>query len=153
MRGRNARQVHDRWVYYLSPKVSNLPWTDEEDEKLIKLTKELNGKWVQISKRFDGRTDNQIKNKWNVLKKRIGYKDPKAGKAKQAKVSVPSPVSSPATEEETSSPQETISTPEPIEEMKNPVEEDKFLSLPFFNTPSESIFDPLSFEDLYFCAY
>ena len=76
MKGRNVRQVHDRWVYYLSPKVNSLPWTDEEDDKLIKLTKELNGKWVQIAKRFDGRTDNQIKNRWNILKKRFNLENP-----------------------------------------------------------------------------
>ena len=89
MRGRNARQVHDRWVYYLSPKVSNLPWTDEEDEKLIKLTKELNGKWVQISKRFDGRTDNQIKNRWNLLKKRYCLESPTKKRTNHDSASTP----------------------------------------------------------------
>ena len=69
MNGRNTRQCKDRWVYYLSPRVSNEPWTDEEDEKLIRLTKQLNGKWVQIAKRFKGRNDTQIKNRWNILRK------------------------------------------------------------------------------------
>ena len=75
MKGRNPRQVHDRWVYYLSPKVSNAPWTEEDDEKLIQLTKDLNGKWVQIAKRFKGRNDTQIKNRWNILKKRMNLPD------------------------------------------------------------------------------
>ena len=75
MKGRNIRQVHDRWVYYLSPNVCNSPWTDEEDEKLIHLTQELNGRWVQISKRFNGRNDTQIKNRWNFLKKRLSLPD------------------------------------------------------------------------------
>ena len=69
MNGRNVRQCKDRWMYYLSPKVSNEPWTDEEDQKLIELVKELNGKWVQIAKRFRGRNDTQIKNRWNLLRK------------------------------------------------------------------------------------
>ena len=69
MEGRNMRQCKDRWTYYLSPKVKNLPWTPEDDARLIKLAKELNGKWVQISKRFKGRNDTQIKNRWNTLKK------------------------------------------------------------------------------------
>ena len=71
MRGRNVRQCHDRWVYYLSPKVSTAPWTDEEDQRLIKLAQKLNGKWVQIAKRFKGRNDTQIKNRWNILKKKM----------------------------------------------------------------------------------
>ena len=75
MKGRNTRQCHDRWVYYLSPKVSNAPWTDEDDQKLIKLVKQLNGKWVQIAKRFRGRNDTQIKNRWNTLKKHMDLPD------------------------------------------------------------------------------
>ena len=69
MHGRNPRQCHDRWAYYLSPKINHAPWTDEEDKRLIKAYNELNGKWVQIAKRFKGRNDVQIKNRWNTLKK------------------------------------------------------------------------------------
>ena len=69
MNGRNIRQCHDRWVYYLSPRVCNDPWAQEDDEKLIRLAQELNGKWVQIAKRFKGRNDTQIKNRWNTLRK------------------------------------------------------------------------------------
>ena len=75
MKGRNVRQCHDRWTYYLSPKVSTLPWSAEDDQKLIQLTKELNGKWVQIAKRFKGRNDIQIKNRWNNLKKTMDLPD------------------------------------------------------------------------------
>ena len=69
MKGRNARQCHDRWFNYLSPKINNSPWTPEEDDRLINLCYTLNGKWVKIAKRFKGRTDTQIKNRWNTLKK------------------------------------------------------------------------------------
>ena len=72
---RNLRQCHDRWFYYLSPKVNNSPWSEEEDEKLIRLSSELQGKWVQIAKRFKGRNDTQIKNRWNILKKTRGLQD------------------------------------------------------------------------------
>ena len=86
MIGRNVRQCHDRWTYYLSPKVSTVPWTEEEDEKLIQLTKELNGKWVQIAKRFKGRNDIQIKNRWNTLRKTMDLPDiHKKKKAKENK--------------------------------------------------------------------
>ena len=75
MKGRNIRQCHDRWTYYLSPSVSNEPWTSEEDKKLIELTQEIGGKWVQISKHFKGRNDTQIKNRWNILKKKLHLPD------------------------------------------------------------------------------
>ena len=69
MEYRNVRQCHDRWYYYLNPQLNNTPWTKEEDKRLIKLAKEYKGKWVAISKHFNRRTDTQIKNRWNILKK------------------------------------------------------------------------------------
>ena len=69
MDGRNPRQCHDRWCSYLSPSINNSPWTPEEDKRIIKLQPEFNGKWVQMSKRFKGRTDIQLRNRWNILKK------------------------------------------------------------------------------------
>ena len=71
MKDRNPRQCHDRWFYYLSPKINNSPWTPEEDERLITLCYQLNGKWVKISKYFKGRTDTQIKNRWNILNRKF----------------------------------------------------------------------------------
>lgn len=67
---KNSRQCHDRWFYNLSPKLVKTPFTDEEDEKLLRLLDTLGPKWVQISKYFAGRTDTQIKNRFKVLKRR-----------------------------------------------------------------------------------
>ena len=71
MPGRNLRQCKDRWMYYLSPNVNTAPWSNEEEQKLIQLVKEIGPYWVKIAALFDRRTDTQIKNKWNVLKRRI----------------------------------------------------------------------------------
>lgn len=68
---RNARQCRDRFRNYLSPKINLKKWSEEEDLLLIYKYKELGPKWVQISKYFDGRSDNNLKNRWYThLKKK-----------------------------------------------------------------------------------
>ena len=83
MNGRNPRQCHDRWIYYLSPTINNSPWTKEEDDRLIKLCRDLNWKWVKVAKHFKGRHDTQIKNRWNVLKKERNLPDVPKRRSKQ----------------------------------------------------------------------
>lgn len=61
---RNARQCKDRFKNYLSPQINLKPWTKEEDLLLIQKVKELGPKWVQISQYFEGRSDNNLKNRW-----------------------------------------------------------------------------------------
>ena len=68
---RNARQCHDRWFYYLSPDVNKGPWTEEEDNTLKHLVATMGPHWVKISKQLQGRTDTQVKNRWNVLQRRL----------------------------------------------------------------------------------
>ena len=48
--GRNERQCHDRWFYYLSPSVNKDPWTQEEDDLLRKLIEDVGPRWVNIAK-------------------------------------------------------------------------------------------------------
>lgn len=71
MVNRNARQCRNRWTFYLSPHVNHTSWTQEEEEKLVTLICKLGPHWVQIARFFAGRTDTQIKNKWNVIKRRM----------------------------------------------------------------------------------
>ena len=78
MQNRNARQCKDRWNQYLSPNTNNTPWTQEEEEKLKRLYVELGGKWYEIAKRFNGRADSQIRNKWRTLLRRNGQYFPKS---------------------------------------------------------------------------
>ncbi|EAX89823.1 Myb-like DNA-binding domain containing protein [Trichomonas vaginalis G3] len=76
IRTKNSRQCHDRWFYYLTPKLNRGPFTEEEDNKLVQLEKKYGQHWVKIAKHFSGRTDTQIKNRWNVLKRRIENEKP-----------------------------------------------------------------------------
>jgi hypothetical protein len=70
MRDRNPRQCKERWTNYLSPDVCAQPWTDDEDELLLRKVGELGAKWVQITSFFPKRTDTNLKNRWFVLMRR-----------------------------------------------------------------------------------
>ena len=67
---RNSRQCHDRWVNYLSPNINKNPWTEEEELLLLSAIEQIGLHWVKIAKKMPGRTDIQIKNRWNVIKRR-----------------------------------------------------------------------------------
>ena len=64
MPGRTARQCRDRWSNYLSPENKNLPWTAEEDALLIEKFRTMGPQWTNIAKCFDGRSENNVKNRW-----------------------------------------------------------------------------------------
>lgn len=71
---RNQRQCKERWFNYLSPNISFLPWSIEEDQKLIRLHEEFGAKWVKIAQYFPSRTDTNIKNRWMVLQRQKNRK-------------------------------------------------------------------------------
>ena len=69
--GRIGKQCRERWRNHLDPAINHSPWTEEEDELLIKLHREYGNKWVKISSMMKDRSDNAIKNRWNsTLKKK-----------------------------------------------------------------------------------
>jgi hypothetical protein len=65
--GRTARQCRERWVTYLSPSVNRGPWTSEEDGLLFDLIQTHGTKWGLLTGFFHGRTQNNIKNRWNTI--------------------------------------------------------------------------------------
>ncbi|KAH0788143.1 Myb-like DNA-binding domain containing protein [Histomonas meleagridis] len=62
MPNRTARQCRERWNLYLSPDVSNTPWTKEEEALLMKFYRLVGPKWSVIAKNFPNRTANNVKN-------------------------------------------------------------------------------------------
>ncbi|OHT12606.1 hypothetical protein TRFO_03637 [Tritrichomonas foetus] len=71
--GRTPKQCHDRYINYLREGLRNDPWTQQEDEVLIKLHKEIGPKWSKMMRSLQGRSGNDIKNRWHKhLIKRAG---------------------------------------------------------------------------------
>ncbi|KAK1305039.1 hypothetical protein QJS10_CPB11g01555 [Acorus calamus] len=63
-----------RWINYLRPDIKRGNFTQDEEETIIRLHHLLGNKWSKIASHLPGRTDNEIKNIWNIhLKKRITH--------------------------------------------------------------------------------
>jgi hypothetical protein len=65
MPGRTARQCRERWGNYLSPTVSNGPWTEGDDLLLISKINEFGRSWSVLTRFFKGRSENDLKNRWH----------------------------------------------------------------------------------------
>lgn len=65
--GRNGRQCRERWFSTLSPDVCHSAWSNEEDDLLLKLQRELGNHWSTIAKNLPGRTAIMAKNRFRLL--------------------------------------------------------------------------------------
>lgn len=63
-KGRSARQCRDRYSNYLYKDIVNRAWTEEEDSIIIRMHEEIGSHWMQISEYLQGRSGNQVKNRW-----------------------------------------------------------------------------------------
>lgn len=66
---RTGKQCWERYHNHLKPEISKLKWTDEEDQQIIELKEKVGNKWSHISKQLSGRSDNDVKNRWNFLQR------------------------------------------------------------------------------------
>lgn len=66
---RTPKQCREHWNCFLNPAIQKGPWTLQEDRKLLEYVLELEGskKWSEISKFMEGRTENALKNRFNLL--------------------------------------------------------------------------------------
>ncbi|KAM7476404.1 hypothetical protein LguiB_023647 [Lonicera macranthoides] len=61
-----------RWTNYLRPDIKRGHFTPQEEKLVIQLHAILGNRWTAIASQIPGRTDNEIKNLWNIhLKKRL----------------------------------------------------------------------------------
>lgn len=76
---RQGKQCRERWNNHLNPNLcsklqSETSWTVNEDLSLLRLQQQLGKGWSHIAQQLPGRTENNVKNRWNSLVKR-GRKD------------------------------------------------------------------------------
>ncbi|OHT05974.1 Myb-like DNA-binding domain containing protein [Tritrichomonas foetus] len=64
---RNHRQCRERWKNYINPSLRSDPWTLEEDQLLVDKYAEFGPKWNKIAKSFANRSDNSIRNRWQLM--------------------------------------------------------------------------------------
>ena len=58
-------------INFLSPEIRREPWTPQEDLLLLETHQRIGNQWAQIAKDICGRTENQVKNRFNSMLKRI----------------------------------------------------------------------------------
>lgn len=68
---RQGKQCRERWINFLSPDIKRDQWTPQEDLLLLTKQQSIGNQWALIAKDILGRTENQVKNRFNSLIKKI----------------------------------------------------------------------------------
>ncbi|CAD8192266.1 unnamed protein product [Paramecium octaurelia] len=63
-KNRSSKQCRNRYINSLDPELKQNSFTQEEDQLIYQKYLEFGSKWSYISKFFEGRSDNQIKNRF-----------------------------------------------------------------------------------------
>lgn len=67
---RTGKQCRERWLNHLHPSINKGPWTIHEDLVLLENHKTFQNQWSKIAKYLPGRTENMVKNRFNILAKK-----------------------------------------------------------------------------------
>ncbi|CAK93585.1 unnamed protein product (macronuclear) [Paramecium tetraurelia] len=64
---RTPKQIRERWMNYLNPELNKEQWLLKEDLIILNNVVKNGKKWSQISQQLNGRTENQVKNRYKSL--------------------------------------------------------------------------------------
>ena len=68
---RNGKQCRERWRHHLRDGLNKGEWTNEEELEVWLRVIELGTKWALLAEQYmPGRTENDIKNRWNSIVRR-----------------------------------------------------------------------------------
>ncbi|EOA18134.1 hypothetical protein CARUB_v10006597mg [Capsella rubella] len=70
MQTRTSNSCRMRWYNELNPKTNQADFTEDEDEVILVAQRLFGNKWSKIAKLLEGRTNNDVKNRWRVLQSR-----------------------------------------------------------------------------------
>jgi len=73
--GRIGKQCRERWHNHLQPNINKEPWTEQEDLQIQLGVVKHGHKWSLIARGVPGRTDNQIKNRYNCTVQKYGTEE------------------------------------------------------------------------------
>lgn len=68
---RNGKQCRERWVNFLNPEIKKDPFSLSEDILILEKRLAIGNKWSEIIKEMPGRTENNVKNRFNMMYKNI----------------------------------------------------------------------------------
>ena len=68
---RNGKHCRERWLNHLDPNLKKCEWTPEEDQTICTNQSAIGNKWSVISKLLPGRTENQVKNRWKSILRKV----------------------------------------------------------------------------------
>lgn len=68
---RNGKQCRERWVNFLNPEIKKDPFSLTEDILILEKRLSIGNKWSEIIKEMPGRTENNVKNRFNMMYKNI----------------------------------------------------------------------------------
>jgi hypothetical protein len=63
--GKTAKQCRERFQHFLAPNLQRDPWSLFDDVRLIQWHHFYGSDWAAIAKHFPGRTNNDVKNRFN----------------------------------------------------------------------------------------
>ncbi len=70
--GRVGKQCRERWHNHLQPNIKKEAWTEQEDLQIQLGVVKHGHKWSTIARGLPGRTDNQVKNRYNCTVQKYG---------------------------------------------------------------------------------